>query len=189
MVLGTANLVKGVATITLGNIQAGANTITATYNGLMGTLGVEDFAPSTSPTGVPITIGTGATATAMALGSGNPSSPTTGQPVTFTATVTDTSAPSVVLSYGTVTFYSGTTALATVNLSKGVATAALGNIQAGANTITATYNGLLGTLGVEDFAPSTSPTGVPITIGTGATATAIALGSGATRRPRPRVSR
>ena len=136
---------------------------------------------------MPITIGTGATATAIALGSGNPSSPTTGQPVTFTATVTDTSAPSVVLSYGMVTFYSGTTALATVNLSKGVATASLGNIQAGANTITAKYNGLMGTLGVMDYAPSTSPTGVPITIGTGATATAIALG--ASRRPRPPVSR
>jgi hypothetical protein len=119
----------------------------------------------------PIVITTAATSTSVSAGPGNPPSPIFGQPLTFTATVTDATEPGVTLSGGTVTFYSGTTALWTAVLNKGQATVVLTNVPAGSDTITAVYNGKMGANGIADLTGSTSPTGVAVTVAPAATTT------------------
>ena len=75
-----------------------------------------------------------------------------GQSVTFTATVSDTLASTVVPT-GTVTFFDGSTALATVTLTNGVATFTTSSLGVGTHPITAVYNGAVG---FDTFSPSTS---------------------------------
>src|SRR6185312_15681856 len=77
-----------------------------------------------------------ASATATLASSANPS--TTGQAVTFTATVSGASGTPT----GTVTFDDGTTALCTaVALSTGTATCATSSLAAGSHSISASYSG------------------------------------------------
>ena len=76
--------------------------------------------------------------------SANPS--TTGQSVTFTATVTGSGSPT-----GTVTFHDGGATLGTGTLSAGQATFSTSTLTAGSHSITAVY------LGDTTFAGSTSP--------------------------------
>jgi hypothetical protein len=91
---------------------------------------------STAPTLIPTTTAVSASSTSI----------TTGQNVTFTATVTASSTPS-----GTVTFYDGTTALGTGTLNgSGVATYSTSSLGVGSHSITATY------AGNSTFAGSTS---------------------------------
>src|SRR5262249_26462148 len=67
-----------------------------------------------------------------------------GQTVTFTATVTANAANSNALG-GSVTFFDGSTALATVAVnSSGVATFSTSTLSAGTHTIIAVYNGFTG---------------------------------------------
>jgi hypothetical protein len=85
--------------------------------------------------------------TATTLGSSaNPSA--AGQPVTFTATVTPTSAGTPT---GTVTFKDGATTLGTVNLAGFAAAFTISTLATGSHQITAIYNG------DANFAASTSP--------------------------------
>ena len=87
------------------------------------------------------------TSTTIKATASTPNSSSYGELLNFTATVTDTSDPSITPT-GTVTFYSTvngvTTTLPTVNLKNGVATLYTIALGAGSNTITATYNGTPG---------------------------------------------
>lgn len=77
------------------------------------------------------------------VSSPNPS--TLGADVTLTASVSPASAA------GTVTFYAGGSFLATTPVGSGIATFITGSLPAGANSLTATYNGS------STYLPSTSP--------------------------------
>jgi hypothetical protein len=106
------------------NIETGNSTLVVVANGI----------PSTS---VPISILPASTTSLVSLV--NPS--TNGTQVTFKATVTNLGAAP-----GTVTFYDGTTSLATVlaanvTLAAGVATFQTSSLSIGTHTITATYSG------------------------------------------------
>jgi hypothetical protein len=96
---------------------------------------VRKAATTTALTSSPGRSGLGQSATpftAKAPGSGTPTG------VTFTATVT-TKAPGSGTPTGTVTFKDGTTVLATVTLSDGVATFSMSSLALGSHSITAVY--------------------------------------------------
>ena len=125
--LGTIPLVDGQATITSSELPTGTIPVTATYSGNV------DFAPSASGpllqtvTQLPSSIVIGAT----------PNPAGVGQPVAITATVASSAGePS-----GTVTFFDGTVALATVATDAGSATFSTSALTAGGHAVTATYNG------------------------------------------------
>jgi sugar lactone lactonase YvrE len=129
---------------TTGITTAGANSITATYNG------DTNFKTATSSAAT-VTVATYTNSTATAVTSN--ANPTTlnGRP-TFTATVTGATNPTS----GTVTFYDGTTVLGTGSVgSSHTATLRLASgfpFYGGNHNITATFGGVTGT-----FGPSTSP--------------------------------
>ncbi|HYI07693.1 MAG TPA: FG-GAP-like repeat-containing protein, partial [Thermoanaerobaculia bacterium] len=105
----------------------------------------------------------------------NPS--TSGQSVTFTATVTAGAT-------GTVTFKNGAATLGTVTLASGSASLAVANLAPGTHSITATYNGNatydVSTSNTVSQTVNLSPFGAPLFFtATGATATSIALNWGA----------
>jgi hypothetical protein len=147
--IGTATLSNGVATLTTSTLTAGTHSITAMYQGA--TQGAVTFTASTSTplveTVVQPTVST-MTALASAL---NPAQP--GMPVTFTATVSATTAGAGTPT-GTATFLDGTTSLGTATLSNGVATLTTSTLTAGAHSITAMYHGT--TQGASTFTASTS---------------------------------
>ncbi len=126
--IGLVPLVNGVATITKNLVRAGTHDITASYQG------DSDFARSTSA--VYKEVVTPASTTTVLTSSANPSS--SGQTVTFTATVTSSAG---VNPFGTVTFTAGGTALGTVALSDGVASVSTASLPQGSTLITATFNG------------------------------------------------
>ena len=107
--------------------------------------------------GVPFAVSTGQTSVKLAplqsltstrlASSGSPSFP--GQPVTFTASVNTRTAPVLV---GTVSFLQGSTVVATVPLSDGLAIFTTTSLPLGTTPITAVYNGATDNVG------STSPT-------------------------------
>jgi hypothetical protein len=100
---------------------------------------------------VGVLINTSLTATATALTS-SPNPSTSGQAVTFTATVTAQPGFYKGTPTGTVSFYDGTTNIGNSNLnSSGVATLTTSTLSVGTHSITATYNG------DTNFASSTSP--------------------------------
>ena len=100
---------------------------------------------------VGVLINTSLTATATALTS-SPNPSTSGQAVTFTATVTAQRGFYKGTPTGTVSFYDGTMNIGNSNLnSSGVATLTTSTLPVGTDSITATYNG------DSNFAPSTSP--------------------------------
>jgi hypothetical protein len=99
---------------------------------------------------VGVLINTSLTATATALTS-SPNPSTSGQAVTFTATVTAQQGFYKGTPTGTVSFYDGTTNIGNSNLNSGVATLTTSTLPVGTDSITATYNG------DANFAPSTSP--------------------------------
>ena len=126
--LGSGALSGGVATLSTSNLTSGTHSITATYGGNA------NYNVSTS-TAVSETVNTGAkTNTATSLGS-NPNPSTSGQLVTFTATVSPSAAS------GTVTFFDGASSLGSGALSGGVATLSTSSLTVGAHSITASYGG------------------------------------------------
>jgi hypothetical protein len=115
----------GSASFSTASLTGGSHSITASYSG--------DSNYSTSSSGtVTQTVNKAGTTTGL-TSSANPS--TTGQSVTFTATV---SAPAAT---GTVTFYDGTTVIGSGGLSGGKATYATSTLAAGSHSISATYGG------------------------------------------------
>jgi hypothetical protein len=130
---GTSTLAKvamssGSASYTTAALGAGTKSITAVYSG------DTTYATSTSPA-LSQVVYKASTTTALSS-SANPS--TAGQSVTFTATVSPQYGGAVT---GTVTFKLGSTTLATVPTSGGVASYTTSSLPSGSDVITATYNG------------------------------------------------
>jgi hypothetical protein len=134
-VLGTASLVNGVATLPLSTLSTGSHTLRAVYGGDANSNG------STSAAITQTVVAKTATGTTISS-SLNPSF--VGQSVTFTATVSPSSAT------GTVTFKAGQTVLGTGSLSSGTATFSTSTLSAGSFNIVAIYGG------DAQFATSTS---------------------------------
>ncbi|HEV2687951.1 MAG TPA: Ig-like domain-containing protein, partial [Bryobacteraceae bacterium] len=133
-VLGTANIVNGVASFDTSALGVGTHSVTAMYSGDAGYAGSTSAALSQVVNRI-------ATTTTLSS-SFNPS--TSGQAVTFTATVTSAAAT------GTVTFMDGTTVLFTASLVGGSASYTSAALAVGTHTITAVYSG------DDTFAASTS---------------------------------
>ena len=125
---GTVNA-SGVATLTTGVLPAGTDSVSAAYGG------DGNFSSSTSN----IVVETVGKTTPTAVLTTSNTSPTVGQMVTFTDTlsVVNAAAPT-----GTVTFYNGTTVIGTGTVnSSGVATLSTTSLPVGADTVTAVYAG------------------------------------------------
>ncbi len=137
--IDTETLVDGSASYATSSLAGGGHAITVQYSG------DSDFMGSTSPVLIQ-TVNPDGTATGL-TSSLNPA--TYEQSVTFTATVT-AEAPGSGTPAGTVTFYDGTTAIDTANLSGGTASYTTSTLSVGGHTITAQYNA------TADFAASTS---------------------------------
>jgi hypothetical protein len=129
--LGTSAMTGGQGTLSVSGFTGGNHTLTATYGG------DSNFGSSTSGA-ITQTVNKGSTSTTV-VSSLNPSS--SGDPVTFTATVTPV-APASGTATGTVIFKDGTTTLGTGTLnSQGKATFTTSTLAVGTHTITAVYNG------------------------------------------------
>jgi uncharacterized repeat protein (TIGR01451 family) len=129
-VLGSATLSGGVASLTTSALHAGVHAITAAYGGSV------DYAASGS-SAVTEAITAAATQTAVVSG---PSPSVTGQPVTWTATVTHAGGTPA----GTVTFLSDGAALGTGALDGGgVARFTSAALAVGTHALTARYEGAL----------------------------------------------
>ncbi len=129
---GTVTLSSGVASFTTSSLAVGTQSITAVYSG------DTNFTISTS-SAVSQIVNLASSTTAL-TSSANPS--TSGQSVTFTATVAAVS-PGSGTPTGTVNFLDGTTTIGTdiaLN-SSGVATIATSTLTAGTHSITAVYSG------------------------------------------------
>ncbi len=126
--IGSATLNSGgVATLTKSNLNADTYPLTAVYVGDASNLG------STSP--VVSQVVTQATSSAALTSSPNPS--TSGQLVTFTATITSPTARPT----GPVAFAVGKTVLGTAQLNGGKAKFTTSTLAVGSTKVTATYNG------------------------------------------------
>lgn len=165
------------ATLTLSSETAGAHTYSATYSG--------DTNYSSMTTGAATVTVTQQFASSTAL-TASPTTINAGQPVTLTATVTGSGAPT-----GTVTFLNGATALGTASLNaNGVATLTISSLAGGTDSITASYAGSGAILAststpvavtVEDFAITASPSALNIEPGSsGSTALTFASLGGLT---------
>jgi sugar lactone lactonase YvrE len=164
--LGTVPVSAGSAILTTTLLPAGTDSITAVYSGDANDVTSTSAAITDVITIVPSTITVTAAPSVLASGS------------TSVLTATVVGSPITGSFSGTVTFYSGTTALATANVSSGgTATYTTAAITAATTAFTATYSGN------AVYAPSTTAT--PTTIyttdagGSGVIATAT-LGSGFT---------
>jgi hypothetical protein len=147
---------EGTASYTTSGLPLGATMITAVYNGVTGILG--STSPAVAEAVVPYT-----TATALAS-STNPSR--TGQPVTFTATVTANGLP---VTSGTVRFIRGKILLGTAALdANGAASLTVTSLPKGSVNIQALYEG------TTDDLPSTSPA-VPQRIDKFSTSTSLSV--------------
>jgi len=123
--LGAGTISGGTTAFTISTLSGGMHSITASYGG-----DGNDNASTSSP--LAQTVNPSSTTVAL-VSSANPS--TYGAPVTFTATVTPSTAT------GTVTFLNGTTTLGTGTLTAGSAGYTTSSLTAGANAITASYGG------------------------------------------------
>jgi hypothetical protein len=138
--LGTATLAGGRATFTTSALAVAGHSITAVY------AGNGSFAGSTSPA-LTQTVNQASTVTAL-TSNRNPS--TSGQSVTFTATVTAVS-PGTGTPAGSVTFMDGSTRLGTATLGSGVGRLTISTLSKRTHSITAVYSGN------ASFAGNTSP--------------------------------
>ena len=183
-VLGTANVKKtGVATLTTAAVGVGSNQlITASYSGTTNSVNsVADFAASPLSSAATQTVTTASTSVTVTAATTNPSSPTYGQTLTFTATVTDTTDPSATITNGngTVTFYDGSVSLGSVPVWGGIATLGTGQVSAGTNSITAKYNGYIDpATGLTDLTPSAPSPAITQTVGTASTSVTLAAAPG-----------
>jgi hypothetical protein len=132
--VGEVPLINGVATITKSLVSAGTHPITAEY------IGDDDFGKSTSPVWEEVV--NQASTTTVLTSSANPSS--SGQSVTFTATVTSSTGLDP---FGKVTFTAGGVTLSVVALKDTVAQVSTAALPVGSTTITATYGGAEGFTG------------------------------------------
>jgi hypothetical protein len=114
----------GVATLTTAALTAGTHSITASYGGNTNFLG------STSSS-LTQTVSPSLLTTTTLTSSDNPSK--VGRPVTFTATVSPSTAT------GTVGFFDGSTSLGSVSVSNGRASLSTSALVAGKHSITAVY--------------------------------------------------
>jgi hypothetical protein len=151
-VLGTGSLVNGVATFNISTLSIGNHPITASYGG------DSSFLPSTSrPLNQlvnPLVLATNTTL----CSSLNPS--TYGQSVTFTATVTSSSGTPT----GTITFMDGSTTLAVVTISNGVAQYNSSTLSIASHSIKAVYSGN-STYNASSATLTQVVNGVPATLG------------------------
>jgi hypothetical protein len=136
-VLGTSNMSGGAASLFINTLAVGTHPITAVYSG--------NATFSTSTSAVLSQVVNKAGSTTKVVSSANPS--TSGETVTFTATVksTTTGTPA-----GSVNFMDGTTKLGTRALSGGVAAFSTSTLSTGTHSITAVY------VGNFDYTTSTS---------------------------------
>ena len=123
--LGTGTISSGQATFNTSTLAVGSHSITATYGG------DTNYNSNTSST-LTQTVNKANTTVTLAS-SANPS--VFGSSITFTATVTPTTAT------GTVTFMDGSTALGTGTISGGTATYSTSTLAGGSHSITASYGG------------------------------------------------
>ena len=123
--LGTAAIGGGSATLSVSTLLVGAHSITAVYSG-------DANNPAGTSAALVQTINKAASSVALAS-SANPS--TSGQSITFTATVIPNTAT------GTVQFMDGATVLGTVTVSGGAAPMSLSTLSVDAHSITAVYSG------------------------------------------------
>ena len=137
--LGTASLAGGSANVSTSALTAGAHTITVQYSG------DADDTPSTSAP-MSFTVSEDTTTTAVVA---TPTPTVFGQTATVTATVSVV-APGAGTPTGSVTFLDGATALATVPLTGGSASASTSALAPGIHTISVQYSG------DADDTPSTS---------------------------------
>ena len=135
LLLWTSTLdASGVATFSISTLAAGSHSITAQYNG---------DATHTGSTSSALSQTVNKAATTITLASNdNPSK--TGQPVTFTATISPSAAP------GTIQFFDGPNSLGIASLSSGQASFTTSTLSAGKHSITAVYTA------TANFAGSTS---------------------------------
>ncbi len=127
--IGTGGVSGGTATLATTTLPVGTDPITATYGG--------DGNFAGSATTGPLNQVVNKVTTSLSLGSSvNPS--TSGQSVTFTATVTPTSGSGET---GTVTFYDNGTFIGAGGVSGGTASLATTTLPLGTDPITATYGG------------------------------------------------
>ena len=162
--VGTATLAAGTAAVVVSSLAVESHTLTAAY------AGDDNFSPSVS--GVVMgTIDAASTATTLTV---SPTTATTGQQVTLTATLASPWA----LPAGTVTFSAGGSSIGTASLSDGTATLVTCFAHRGTQELSAAY------AGTADFSPSTSATvALPVEGGSGcssACATTAALSPSAT---------
>lgn len=136
-VLGTGVLNKGVCNLTTGALPAGNNSVTAIYPG-------DEYLAQSQSKAVKQKVSKASTTTTL-VSSENPS--TSGEAVTFTATVTAQLGGTIV---GPVSFYDGATKLKTVAVSGGGAAFTTSKLAVGNHSITAKYKGN------RDFSGSTS---------------------------------
>ena len=129
--LGTASLTSGTAALSISSLALGSHNITAVYGG------DANFTTSVSSAALPQVVNKAATATALTA---VPSSPTLGQSVTFTATVSAVP-PGAGTTTGSVSFMDGTTLLGTVPLTNGSAAFSTASLALGSHDITASYSG------------------------------------------------
>ena len=141
--LGNATLSQGTATLS-SKFAFGNHPLTATYQG------DTTYASSVSAA-VNLRVNATVGATSISLAA-VPSSQTSGNPVTLTATVTPATAT------GTVTFLDGTTSVGTAQLSGGMATLAISTLAVGSHTLSASYAG-----DAVDAASNSAPVSVTIT--------------------------
>jgi len=152
VLLGSAILTGGAASMTVSTLAAGSHPLTATYSG------DSNYLTSTSSTVIEV-VGQVATTTTLRA---DPPSAQPGQLVVLTAAVTPNTAT------GTVTFTDGNTPLGTVALTGGIATLNVTTLANGSHSITAAFTG------TGNFGPSTS-TPVPVSIGLNSTTTTLTV--------------
>jgi hypothetical protein len=177
---------QAIATFTTSTLGQGNHSIFCIYSG------DATYVPATS-SGIGQTVnavaGTKAATTTILASSLNPS--TTGASVTFTATVSSTTAGTIT---GTVTFLDGTTSLGTGTLAGGVATFMTSSLAAGPHSVTAQYGGdpnyAASTSAVvtqtvnagADFSVAANPTALTIVAGqTGSVALTVTPQNGSTQ--------
>jgi hypothetical protein len=156
--LGSVALSGGAATLNVSTLAAGSHAITATYSG------DSNFLSSASPTDTQTVHSAATTTSAVSLSS---SAAVYGQPVTLTATVTNTqtSAPPA----GNVTFYDGATVLGTVSVDgSGSAALTVSTLAVGKHSLTASFSDPAG-----NFAASGSPKAASLIVSKANTTTAL----------------
>jgi hypothetical protein len=125
-VLGTANVVNGIATFTTSSLGTGNHLVTAGYSG------DANFAASNSAA-VAVTVNLMSSTTTLAI-SANPV--TIGNALTLTATVSTSGNPT-----GTVTFFDGNTMLGSAAVLNGQAVFTTSALTVGGHSLTARYGG------------------------------------------------